>query len=82
MSAASTAYEEARMLLDMQVLKDRKIIGMTTSGAARMRKMLQTLAPPIGKQKNIFKWIYLNEIDSKSFTAHIHRPVMLVFDFE
>lgn len=41
------------MMLDMQVLKNRRIVGMTTSGAARMRKLLQTLNPPIG----MYEWV-------------------------
>lgn len=44
-----TAFEESRMVLDLQVLRNRKVIGMTTSGAARLRKLLQAVAPPIGK---------------------------------
>ncbi|XP_050350709.1 NFX1-type zinc finger-containing protein 1-like [Nymphalis io] len=44
---SNTAYEESRMLLDFQLLKNVKVIGMTTSGAARLRKLLQVLAPPI-----------------------------------
>lgn len=46
---ASTAYEEARMITDLEILKRTRVIGMTTSAAARMRKLLQALAPPIGK---------------------------------
>ncbi|KAJ0176718.1 hypothetical protein K1T71_007897 [Dendrolimus kikuchii] len=42
-----TAFEESRMVLDLQVLRNRKVVGMTTSGAARMRKLLQAIAPPI-----------------------------------
>ncbi|XP_064072681.1 NFX1-type zinc finger-containing protein 1-like [Vanessa tameamea] len=44
---ANTAYEESRMLLDVQLLQNVKVIGMTTSGAARLRKLLIALAPPI-----------------------------------
>lgn len=49
MEKASTAYEEARMITDLEILKRTRVIGMTTSAAARMRKLLQALAPPIGK---------------------------------
>ncbi|CAH2096340.1 unnamed protein product [Euphydryas editha] len=44
---SNTAYEETRMLLDQSLLKDVRVVGMTTSGAARLRKLLQSLAPPI-----------------------------------
>nr|XP_021188213.2 NFX1-type zinc finger-containing protein 1 isoform X1 [Helicoverpa armigera] len=44
-----TAYDEARMMMDVQLLKNKrvKVLGMTTSGAARMRKLLQAIAPKI-----------------------------------
>ncbi|XP_049873324.1 NFX1-type zinc finger-containing protein 1-like isoform X3 [Pectinophora gossypiella] len=45
--SANKAYEEARMILDLKMLKNVKVIGMTTSGAARLRKLLQALTPPI-----------------------------------
>lgn len=45
---ANTAFEEARIITDLQVLKGIKVVGMTTSGAARLRKLLQALAPRIG----------------------------------
>ncbi|KAJ8721998.1 hypothetical protein PYW08_004400 [Mythimna loreyi] len=43
------AYDEARMMMDLQLLKNQrvKVVGMTTSGAARMRKLLQAIAPKI-----------------------------------
>ncbi|CAG4965233.1 unnamed protein product [Parnassius apollo] len=44
---ASAAYEEARMVLDQELLKGVNVIGMTTSGAARLRKLLKSIAPPI-----------------------------------
>ncbi|XP_022837763.1 NFX1-type zinc finger-containing protein 1-like [Spodoptera litura] len=46
---ALTAYDEARMMVDVQLIKNKgtKVVGMTTSGAARMRKLLQTIAPKI-----------------------------------
>ncbi|KAI5644350.1 AAA domain-containing protein [Phthorimaea operculella] len=47
LDTANTAYEEARMMIDLKILKGIKVVGMTTSGAARLRKLLQALAPPI-----------------------------------
>ncbi|XP_038210049.1 NFX1-type zinc finger-containing protein 1-like [Zerene cesonia] len=44
---ANAAYEESRILLDLTLIRDYKIIGMTTSGAARMRKLIQEAAPQI-----------------------------------
>ncbi|XP_075977884.1 NFX1-type zinc finger-containing protein 1-like [Anticarsia gemmatalis] len=46
---AVTAYEEARMVMDMELLRNQeiKVLGMTTSGAARMRKLLQAVSPKI-----------------------------------
>ncbi|XP_069359382.1 NFX1-type zinc finger-containing protein 1-like [Maniola hyperantus] len=44
---ASAEYEESRMIVDYELLKNYKVIGMTTSGAARLRKLIQALAPPI-----------------------------------
>ncbi|CAB3261339.1 unnamed protein product [Arctia plantaginis] len=42
-------YEEARMVMDMELLKKKKIkvLGLTTSGAARMRKLLNAVSPKI-----------------------------------
>ncbi|CAG4956216.1 unnamed protein product [Colias eurytheme] len=45
--AASAAYEESRIILDIRLLKRYKVIGMTTSGAARMRKLIREVAPQI-----------------------------------
>ncbi|CAH0715659.1 unnamed protein product, partial [Brenthis ino] len=47
LATANSAYEEARMIMDIELLKNIKVVGMTTSGAARLRKLLQALAPPI-----------------------------------
>ncbi|XP_048478338.1 NFX1-type zinc finger-containing protein 1 isoform X3 [Plutella xylostella] len=44
---AYTAYEESRMIMDLKVLKKAKVFGMTTTGAAKNRKLLQSLAPNI-----------------------------------
>ncbi|XP_069362838.1 NFX1-type zinc finger-containing protein 1-like [Maniola hyperantus] len=44
---ASAMYEESRMGLDYELLKNVKVIGMTTSGAARMRHLIEKLAPTI-----------------------------------
>ncbi|XP_063624755.1 NFX1-type zinc finger-containing protein 1-like [Cydia splendana] len=45
--SAAVAYEEARMMVDLSVLKRTRVVGMTTSGAARLRKLLAEIAPPI-----------------------------------
>ncbi|XP_013143932.1 PREDICTED: NFX1-type zinc finger-containing protein 1-like [Papilio polytes] len=44
---ASEIYEETRMAIDLEILKNTTVIGMTTTGAARLRKLLQALAHPI-----------------------------------
>lgn len=36
------------MIVDLAVLKGTRVIGMTTSGAARLRKMLAEIETPIG----------------------------------
>ncbi|XP_022127667.2 NFX1-type zinc finger-containing protein 1 [Pieris rapae] len=45
--AAKEEYDEARMILDIDTIKDKKVVGMTTTGAARLQKMIKELAPPI-----------------------------------
>ncbi|KAI8436677.1 hypothetical protein MSG28_010165 [Choristoneura fumiferana] len=45
--SAAEAYEEARMMVDLAVLKRTKVVGMTTSGAARLRKVLTAIKTPI-----------------------------------
>ncbi|KAG6452108.1 NFX1-type zinc finger-containing protein 1 [Manduca sexta] len=42
-----TTLEESRMLTDLEVLKNRRVVAMTTSGAARLRKLIKALDPPI-----------------------------------
>ncbi|XP_046965728.1 NFX1-type zinc finger-containing protein 1-like [Vanessa cardui] len=44
---SNTAYEESRTLLDVELLQKVKVIGMTTSGAARLRKLITVLASPV-----------------------------------
>ncbi|CAH0585816.1 unnamed protein product [Chrysodeixis includens] len=43
------AYEETRLMMDAEIMKriGVKVVGMTTSGAARMRKLLAAVAPKI-----------------------------------
>lgn len=57
---ALAAYDEARMMVDVQLIKDKriKVVGMTTSGAGRMRKLLKAIAPKIGKTitYQVFLW--------------------------
>lgn len=45
------AYEETRLMMDAQIMIKIgvKVVGMTTSGAARMRKLISAVAPKIGK---------------------------------
>ncbi|XP_045518315.1 NFX1-type zinc finger-containing protein 1-like [Pieris brassicae] len=45
--AAKEEYDEARMILDIDTIKEKKVVGMTTTGAARLQKMIKELAPPI-----------------------------------
>ncbi|XP_061715975.1 NFX1-type zinc finger-containing protein 1-like [Cydia pomonella] len=47
LQSSAVAYEEARMMVDLAVLKETRVVGMTTSGAARLRKLLVAIAPPI-----------------------------------
>ncbi|CAF4881675.1 unnamed protein product [Pieris macdunnoughi] len=45
--AAKVEYDEARMILDIDSITEKKVVGMTTTGAARLQKMIKELAPPI-----------------------------------
>ncbi|XP_063384092.1 NFX1-type zinc finger-containing protein 1-like isoform X2 [Cydia fagiglandana] len=47
LQSSAVAYEEARMMVDLAVLKETRVVVMTTSGAARLRKLLVAIAPPI-----------------------------------
>ncbi|XP_072949114.1 uncharacterized protein [Epargyreus clarus] len=47
LQVANEEYEEVRMMMDLAILRNVKVVGMTTTGAARLRKVLQALAPPI-----------------------------------
>ncbi|CAK1556370.1 unnamed protein product [Leptosia nina] len=46
-TTANTAYEEARMLHDLSLIQNKRVVGMTTTCAARIRKFIKELAPPI-----------------------------------
>jgi hypothetical protein len=43
-------YEEANHMLDLEVMKESHVVGMTTTGAARLHTLLQALKPRIGGQ--------------------------------
>ncbi|XP_047991491.1 NFX1-type zinc finger-containing protein 1-like [Leguminivora glycinivorella] len=45
--SAAEAYEEARMIADRSFLRGVDVIGMTTTAAARLRKLLVEVSPPI-----------------------------------
>ncbi|GBP30880.1 NFX1-type zinc finger-containing protein 1 [Eumeta japonica] len=40
-------YQEARMMMDLRILRRAEVVGVTTTGAARIRKLLQALGSPI-----------------------------------
>lgn len=67
MDTAVATYEEARMNLDLHLLADVKVVGMTTSGAARLRKLLKALAPPIGEYRPI-NILYLERVIKCSYS--------------
>ncbi|GBP30884.1 NFX1-type zinc finger-containing protein 1 [Eumeta japonica] len=41
------AYEEARMMMDLEIVRKARVVGVTTTSAARIRKLLQALEAPI-----------------------------------
>jgi hypothetical protein len=43
-------YEEVRQMIDLEVMRDSHVVGMTTTGAARLHTLLQALKPRIGGQ--------------------------------
>ncbi|XP_023934805.1 NFX1-type zinc finger-containing protein 1 [Bicyclus anynana] len=47
LKTVSAVYEESRMIMDYELLKNTQVIGMTTSGAARLRKLIMALGAPI-----------------------------------
>nr|CAD7448951.1 unnamed protein product [Timema bartmani] len=40
-------YEEVRHMSDLRILRERHVVGMTTTGAARLQPLLQALRPTI-----------------------------------
>ncbi|KAJ9573473.1 hypothetical protein L9F63_009133, partial [Diploptera punctata] len=40
-------FEEVRHIEDLEILKNKLVVGLTTTGAARLQTLLQTLKPPI-----------------------------------
>ncbi|KAI8436674.1 hypothetical protein MSG28_010162 [Choristoneura fumiferana] len=55
--SAAEAYDEARMIVDLAVLKKAEVVGMTTSGAARLRKLMAEIETPIGPQHSVLRAI-------------------------
>ncbi|XP_050665918.1 NFX1-type zinc finger-containing protein 1-like [Leptidea sinapis] len=47
MDRSKQAYEEAKLLVDLDLIKHYEVIGMTTTAAARVQKLLDELKPPI-----------------------------------
>lgn len=43
-------FEEAQQMNDLEVLKDSLVVGMTTTGAARLQTLLQALKAKIGEK--------------------------------
>jgi hypothetical protein len=41
-------YEEVRHMIDLEIMKESYVVGMTTTGAARLQTLLQALKPRIG----------------------------------
>jgi hypothetical protein len=41
-------YEEVQHMIDLDIMKESYIVGMTTTGAARLQPLLQALKPRIG----------------------------------
>nr|CAD7200153.1 unnamed protein product [Timema douglasi] len=46
-------YEEARNMSDLRILREHHVVGMTTTGAARLQPLLQALRPTIGDHKQL-----------------------------
>jgi hypothetical protein len=44
-------YEEVQQMNDLDILKHSLIVGMTTTGAAKLHSLLQALKPKIGKKR-------------------------------
>jgi hypothetical protein len=42
-------YDEVKNTEDLEIMKEALVVGMTTTGAARLQPLLQALRPPIGK---------------------------------
>nr|CAD7408893.1 unnamed protein product [Timema poppensis] len=52
MRLLSKRYEEVRQMGDLEVMKDSLVVGMTTTGAARLQPLLQALKPRIGESNS------------------------------
>jgi hypothetical protein len=61
-------YEEVRHMIDLEVMRDSFVVGMTTTGAARLRTLLQALKPRIGgqlHQHHIIRYVLYRTIQKK-----------------
>lgn len=46
-------YEEVQQMNDLEILRDSLVVGMTTTGAAKLQPLLQALKPRIGKKMSV-----------------------------
>lgn len=63
-------YEEVRHMIDLEVMRDSYVVGMTTTGAARLRTLLQVLKPRIGgqlHQQHIIRYVFYRTTQQKIY---------------
>lgn len=50
----SSQLNEVKQIVDLDVLKEHEIVGLTTTGAAKLHASLRALKAPIGIQLSFF----------------------------
>ena len=48
-STEARQYEEVQQTIDLEIMRNSLVVGMTTTGAARLQSLLKALKPKIGK---------------------------------
>nr|CAD7431769.1 unnamed protein product [Timema monikensis] len=77
----SSFYEEARNMGDLRILREHHVVGMTTTGAARLQPLLQALRPTIGNLTIVNQPFYQLVYHTQTHT-HTHTVATLALNKE
>lgn len=72
----SRELNEAKQILDLDILKRRNIVGLTTTAAARLHVTLRGLHAPIGKNFTVKKKVFIRSKKKFFDGSHVRRLLL------